>query len=137
MQNKIFIITIFFTLFVNAQSNNLALSTAVTDEYHGIKVLDQYRNLENLKDPVTISWMKSQTDYANSVLSSISNRNYYLNKRLDFDKRAGYSVSDLRLTSNDKYFYLKRNVGEKSAKVYYRKGYNGSEISVLLFALRS
>ncbi|AQW90782.1 TPA: prolyl oligopeptidase family serine peptidase [Elizabethkingia anophelis] len=128
MQNKIFIITIFFTLFVNAQSNNLALSTAVTDEYHGIKVLDQYRNLENLKDPVTISWMKSQTDYANSVLSSISNRNYYLNKRLDFDKRAGYSVSDLRLTSNDKYFYLKRNVGEKSAKVYYRKGYNGSEI---------
>ncbi|WP_260255433.1 prolyl oligopeptidase family serine peptidase, partial [Elizabethkingia anophelis] len=41
---------------------------------------------------------------------------------------AGYSVSDLRLTSNDKYFYLKRNVGEKSAKVYYRKGYNGSEI---------
>ncbi|ATL43777.1 prolyl oligopeptidase family serine peptidase [Elizabethkingia sp. HX WHF] len=128
MQNKIFIITIFFTLFVNAQSNNLALSTAVTDEYHGIKVVDQYRNLENLKDPVTIGWMKSQTDYANSVLSSISNRNYYLNKSLDFDKRAGYSVSDLRLTSNDKYFYLKRNVGEKSAKVYYRKGYNGSEV---------
>lgn len=128
MQNKIFIITVFFTLFINAQSNNLAFSTVVTDEYHGIKVVDQYRNLEDLKDPLTISWMKSQTDYADSVLSSISNKNYYLNKRLDFDKRAGYSVSDLRITSNDKYFYLKRNVGEKSAKVYYRKGYNGSEV---------
>ena len=76
--------------------------------------------------------MKSQTDYANSVLSSISNRNYYLNKSLDFDKRAGYSVSDLRLTSNDKYFLFKKKCRRKNRlKVYYRKGYNGSEVMLL------
>ena len=126
---------LYILLFINsvsslviAQKTNLAPSVPVTDEYHGIKVVDEYRNLEDLKNPATINWMKSQTDYANTVLTSIPNRDYYFNKREDFDKRVGYHVSDLRITCNDKYFYLKRNAGEKAYKVYFRNGFNGNEI---------
>ena len=71
--------------------------------------------------------MKSQTDFAISIINKIPNKNFYLNQRLELDKRQGFSVSDLSITSNDKYFYLKTNAGEKSAKVYYRNGFNGKE----------
>lgn len=61
-------------------NKNIAPSIPATDEYHGIKVVDEYRNLEDLKDPATINWMKSQTDYTNSVLSQIPKKNFYLEK---------------------------------------------------------
>ncbi|MCL8535320.1 prolyl oligopeptidase family serine peptidase [Chryseobacterium gallinarum] len=129
MQYKIFI-TIFSSVFLGAQSNNLFQPVPVTDNHFGIKIIDDYRNLENLQDPKVISWMKSQSDFTISVLNAIPNRNYYLNKRLEFDKREGYTLSDLKITGNNKYFYLKRNVGEKTAKVYYRNGFAGKEILI-------
>lgn len=115
------------TTSLKAQFNNHAPSVPASDSYFGLKIIDEYRNLENLKDPAVTNWMKSQSDFTTSVLSSIPNRDYYSNKRLEFDKREGYSISDLKVTRNDKYFYLKRNVGEKTAKVYYRNGFNGKE----------
>lgn len=127
MQNKIFIIVIFFTLFYHAQSTNLAPSESVTEDYFGIKIVDQYRNLENLEDPKTITWMKSQSDFASSVLNTIPNRNYYIDKRLEIDKKQGFYISDLKITNDDKYFYLKKNAEEKVAKVYYRNGFTGKE----------
>lgn len=128
MNYKLFL-SLFF-LIINlfkAQKNNLALSIPAKEEYFGIKIIDEYRNLENLKDLNTTDWMRSQTNYSNSVLSKIPKRNYYVEKRLELDKRQGYSILDLKITGNDKYFYLKRNAGEKTAKVYYRSGFEGEE----------
>ncbi|UZU00233.1 hypothetical protein ODZ84_20190 [Chryseobacterium fluminis] len=96
------------------------------DEYFGTKIVDSYRNLE-VNDALTMNWMKSQTDYTNAVLGKIPNWDNYLKTRLTLDKKQGYSVSDLRITSNDKYFYLKRNAGEKTSKIYYRLGFKGKE----------
>lgn len=127
MRNKIFIITLFFTVLLKAQLNNLAPSIPVTEDYFGVKIVDEYRNLENLQDSKVTNWMKSQSGFTKFILNSIPNKNYYLDKRLEFDKRQGYSVSDSKLIGNDKYFYLKRNVGERTAKVYYRNGFNGTE----------
>ncbi|AJW64135.1 Prolyl endopeptidase precursor [Elizabethkingia miricola] len=129
MRNIIFIITTFFSCIslLNAQKSNLALSVPTVDEYFGIKINDEYRNLEDLKDPKVISWMKSQADYTNSILNQIPKKNYYVEKRLEFDKRKLFSISNVRITSNDKYFYLKKNANEKISKVYYRKGLKGEE----------
>ena len=124
----------YLLLFINsvsslviAQKTNLAPSVPVTDEYHGIKVVDEYRNLENLKDPATINWMKSQTDYANSIVGKLPYKEYFINERLKFDKRSGYWISDLKITGNDLYFYLKKSAAEKKQKLYYRKGLKGKE----------
>ncbi|WP_343609655.1 prolyl oligopeptidase family serine peptidase [Chryseobacterium oranimense] len=130
---KIILIIIgkFCILNISAQKINKAVSKPVTDLYFDTKIVDEYRNLENLENPQTINWMKSQTAYANSVLNLIPKRNYYIEKRLEFDKRRGYSVSELKMTKNDKYFYLKRNANEKIAKLYY--GERGSEKEELLY----
>lgn len=123
---KIFIAT-FFPLLVIAQKTNVAPSFKATDDYFGTKITDDYRNLENLKDSSTAKWIESQTKYANSVISKIPNKDNYVNQRLEFDKRKGYSVSNLRITVNDKYFYLKKSSEERTAKIYFRNGFNGKE----------
>ncbi|MCJ7935736.1 MAG: prolyl oligopeptidase family serine peptidase [Chryseobacterium sp.] len=129
MRKLIFvIITGFYILPVHAQKNNLAPSKPVTEDYFGVKIVDEYRNLEDLQNPITTNWMQSQTNYTNSILNQIPKRNFYLEKRLEFDKRQGYSVSDLKVTHNDKYFYLKKNGDEKVAKLYYRNGFSGQEV---------
>ncbi|MDV7697832.1 prolyl oligopeptidase family serine peptidase [Chryseobacterium soli] len=121
----IFINIILQIIFLNVQK---APSVTITNDYFGTKIVDKYRNLENLQDSQTLKWMKSQTAYTNSVLDLIPKRKYYTEKRLEFDKRQGYSVSDLKITGNDRYFYLKKNGDEKVDKLYYRDGFLGKEI---------
>lgn len=122
----LFINFIFFGL-SNAQKSNPAPSIPSTDEYFDNKIVDDYRNLENLKDTATIKWMRSQTNHANSVLEKLPYKNYYINERLKFDKRGRYSISELKITGNDLYFYLKKDAYEKVEKLYYRKGFKGQE----------
>lgn len=128
MKIKIFLIISFSSFFTSAQKTKLPQSKPTIDEYFGTKIIDDYRNLENLDDIQNIEWMKSQTAYTNSALDLIPNKNYYLNKRLEFDKRQGYSISNLKVTSNDNYFYLRKNDTEKVAKLYYKEGFSGKEI---------
>jgi len=120
---------IFFEL-INAQTTNLAPSKPFIDEYFGTKIVDEYRNLENLKDPKTIQWMKDQTKYAHNLLKNISNREYYIDKRIEFDKRQSFSVSNINVTENDYYFYLKKRPEENTAKVWYRKNFEGKEVEI-------
>lgn len=129
MKQLIFIIiSIFYFSLLNAQKNNPAPSIAATDEYFGVKIVDEYRNLEDLDNPSTKKWMREQTDYTNSILDKIPKRKFYLERRLEFDKRQGYSISNLNITNNDKYFYLKKNGNDKVAKLYYRETFSGEEI---------
>ncbi|WP_265129417.1 prolyl oligopeptidase family serine peptidase [Chryseobacterium oranimense] len=110
-----------------SQNTNLAPSVPVTEKYFGTQIVDEYRNLEDLEDPAVSNWMKSQTGYADLVLDKIPNRKYYLETRLKLDERQGYSVSDLKITGNDKYFYLKRNAEEKTSRLYFKSGLDGRE----------
>lgn len=129
MKNLIFvIIAILYVLPVKAQKNNLAPSKPVTENYFGTKIIDEYRNLEDLQNAGTINWMQSQTNYTNSILNQIPKKNYYVEKRLEFDRRQGYFISDFEITDNDKYFYLKKNGDEKIARLYYKEGFLGQEV---------
>ena len=42
-----------------------------TDTYHGVKVVDDYRWLENWDDPKVQEWSASQNTYARSVLDGL------------------------------------------------------------------
>lgn len=114
----------------NAQKSNLAPSVTAIDEYFGVKVIDEYRNLENLQDPSTSKWMLDQTKYSIAALSKIPNRQYYIDKRLEFEKRKSFSVTNINVTENDFYFYLKKKPEENIIKLFFRKGFNGSEMEI-------
>src|SRR4051812_12703062 len=46
----------------------------VTDEYHGVKVTDPYRWLENTDAPEVEAWTHAQTDCARRYLDQLSER---------------------------------------------------------------
>jgi len=45
----------------------------VTDTYFGTSVTDNYRWLEDIKDPKVVSWFKAQADYTNDVINRLVN----------------------------------------------------------------
>jgi prolyl oligopeptidase len=47
---------------------------AVTDDYYGIKVVDPYRYMEDLKNPQVEAWFKAQNDYTRGLLARIPGR---------------------------------------------------------------
>lgn len=59
-QQKLFLsFPLLIAAFYNAQKTNPAPSQPVTDEYFGMKITDEYRNLEDLENLSTKEWMKS------------------------------------------------------------------------------
>src|SRR5579863_6513120 len=46
----------------------------VTDDYHGVRVSDPYRWLEDQDSPETRAWIKAQDDYTRRILDELSGR---------------------------------------------------------------
>src|SRR5580658_2984525 len=98
-----------------------------TDTYFGLKIVDPYRNLENLDDPAVKSWIKAQADYTRATLDSLSGRAALLAKIQKYGNAAPASVSDVTRLAGERYFYLKTLADEDLAKLYIRDGVDGKE----------
>lgn len=104
---------------------------SVVNEYHGIKVEDPYRYMEDLSNPEVINWMKANTKYAESVLNSIPGKSEMIKKMEEMDSRTASRISNLNITDNDLYYYLKTRPEDQTGKLYFRKGYEGEEVLLL------
>ncbi len=100
----------------------------VVEEYCGKKITDPYRYMEDLQDPEVQNWFKSQADYSRSVLNDIPGRKALIDKMHEFDMRKSSRISKLRITDNDRYFYLKTTPNDEVGKLFCRDGYEGKEI---------
>jgi prolyl oligopeptidase len=98
----------------------------VTDDYFGMKVTDNYRWLENMKDSTVVNWFKAQADYTNSFLDKIPGRDSLVESFKRLDALTPVRISDI-VRKNDRYFYKKLLPDEKVGKLYYRDGENGPE----------
>jgi len=56
---------------VYAEKPPIAKGNPVIDHYHGIKVVDEFRWLENWNDPAVRKWSEEQNAYARSVLDHL------------------------------------------------------------------
>ncbi len=97
----------------------------VTDTYFGTPFVDNYRYMENLKDPEVQSWMKAQDDYTRRVLAAIPGRDA-LAARIET-----LMGGDLRRTDftrrGHRLFYQTAAAGENLFKLAYRDGVDGPE----------
>ena len=79
-----------------------------TDVYHGIRVGDPYRWLEDMKSEETLVWAKAQDETTKRFVSKVPTRSA-LQKRLDelvrFDRYA------TPIKANGRYFFIKRDAG--------------------------
>ncbi|MCE7066150.1 prolyl oligopeptidase family serine peptidase [Dyadobacter sp. CY326] len=120
------------TTFCFAQSDqvNPALPASpkrpVIDTYFGKKVTDNYRWLEDMTKPETVSWFKSQGDYSNVVLDQIPGRNQLIETFTEYDKLLAVRYGEI-IKRGNLYFYRKTLPSEKVGKIYVREGKSGSE----------
>jgi len=77
----------------------------VADTYFGTKIIDNFRWIEDLKNPEVQSWFKAQNDYTRSVLDRIPGRDRLRARIAELDD-AGVRVSGWQSFSG-RLFYLK------------------------------
>ena len=120
---------------IKAQSADVSSSTLppvapvrpVTDDYFGTKVVDPYRYMENLKDPVVQAWFEAQDDYTRAVLGKIPGRQELLDRIKQLDQSAPYQIGDVQRYQGERYYYRKIVATEEVSKLYERDGLSGNE----------
>jgi prolyl oligopeptidase len=98
------------------------------DEYHGTKVSDPYRWLEDDRSAETGAWVKSQNEVTFSYLNKIPFKGKIFS---DLEKASNYPRYTAPRKKGD-YFYFYKNDGLQNQSVLYRqKGLNGTPELVL------
>lgn len=90
------------------------------NKYHGIEIVDEYSNLEDLNDSTVIDWMRNQSDYAFSTLNKIPGRKNLIELQKSLYTESDTYYSFVRYSSNGRFFYIKRKEKEKNPKIYYK-----------------
>lgn len=111
------------------QSPPVAPVRPVIDDYHGTKVSDPYRYMENLQDPAVQSWFKAQNDYTRAVLASIPGRRHLLARIEELDQSVPRVTA--RRLPGDLYLVTARLPGENVSKLYLRRGLSGQDTLLL------
>ena len=104
-----------------------APSRPVVDVLHGVTVRDPYRNLENLKDPETLAWLKAQGDYTSEQLSRIEGREAISRRIEALAKASGDVVRNVVRMPRERIYFLRRKVGENQLKLVMRQGLEGPD----------
>ena len=97
----------------------------VTDDYFGTQVVDNYRYLEDGKDPQVQAWMKAQADYTRAELDQLPGRQALLDRIHELSNSDTRRVAFVR--RGQRYFYLQFEPNAALPKLYYRDGLKGEE----------
>jgi prolyl oligopeptidase len=96
----------------------------VIDMFHGTKVLDNYRWLENGNSPETQKWVEQEMSYTRGMLNRLLGRDV-LHKRLTELLSIG-SVTQPVIAGRH-YFYTRREGMQNQPILYVREGLNGPD----------
>jgi prolyl oligopeptidase len=97
---------------------------AVADMFHGTKVVDKYRWLEDGKSPATEKWVEEEMAYTRSMLDRLPGREA-IHARLTQLLSIG-SVTPPMIAGRH-YFYTKREGMQNQPILYVREGLNGED----------
>lgn len=106
----------------------LANKQPIADNYFGKKLVDDYRYMENFRDPVVQQWVKTQANFTINTLAQIPERNTFLNRLMELDTSSQAKVFDIIRLDSGKIFYLKIEPQDNISKLYMRKSMNEEEI---------
>jgi len=100
---------------------------SVTEEYCGINITDDYRNLENLQDSTVIKWFKKQETYAENILNKIKGRDDLFDKMKDYETRNDYETYWIKVLPNGNHFFLKHYAKDNAPMVYMKSSKENQE----------
>ncbi|MBS0208814.1 MAG: S9 family peptidase [Planctomycetes bacterium] len=99
----------------------------VVDDYHGTRITDPYRYMEDFKAPDVQAWVKRQADYTDATLHAIPGRAALLKRIDELDAGTPFTLFGITRRPNGDLFYFKQLASENVAKVYLRDGRTGAE----------
>ncbi|HEY1949625.1 MAG TPA: prolyl oligopeptidase family serine peptidase [Bryobacteraceae bacterium] len=91
----------------------------VTDVYHGIKVVDDYRWLENFNNPQVKKWVATENEYTQSVLNKIQSRAKIASELQALVKKVPVSRRDLQVAGSKLFAIESRPPRDQPALVVY------------------
>jgi prolyl oligopeptidase len=100
------LITLMGTLPLIAQSPRTD-KRPVAETYHGVKVTDDYRWLENFDDPAVKAWAKAQNAYSRGILDELPERKSILEELFRYDDQQPARYVEIQIKG--KIFALKRD----------------------------
>jgi prolyl oligopeptidase len=89
------------------------------DTYHGVKVTDPYRWLEDMKSEKTHLWIKAQDELTNNQLKAVPERES-IRKRIS--ELSNFDLYSIPVKRNGYYFYTRTAAGSSRQILYVRKG---------------
>jgi prolyl oligopeptidase len=137
---KILIFLLFFSLilkFNNAQILQsskiwnypfIAPDTAI-DDYFGRKVIDPYRNLENMENEYIKTWMKNQNIFYDSIIQNITFRDS-IKKELKTLSKMGKKWTGYSRIAGNRIFYTIGNLSDYNIKLVYIDSLNAEPIEL-------
>lgn len=114
-------------LFAGDDMHPIAPVQAVTDDYHGQRITDPYRYMENFSSPAVQKWVKEQATWAERTLRAIPGRDALLNRIVELDAGAPHTAFGVARQPNGTWFYFKQRAAENVAKIYVRDSAGGEE----------
>ena len=99
------------------------------DDYHGVKVADPYRWLENGQDPEVVKWLEAQGGYTRTYLDRFAERSA-IKSRLE-KLYAAPSISAPQVVK-DRYFFRRREGSQNHSVLFVREGSYKAEPKVLI-----
>src|SRR5579864_4476416 len=100
----------------------------VVDDYHGHKVSDPYRWLEDAQSPQTQRFVEEQNGYTKQVLDSIPGKDKL---RARLEQLLSIGRLEAPQPSGRYYFYERREGQQNQGVVYVREGINGKDRSLI------
>jgi len=97
----------------------------VVDDYHGVKVPDPYRWLEDLDAPETRDWIAAQNRLTDSALAALPGREA-LRARLAELQR--FTRFGLPLRRDTRWFWMQRDPGQEQSVLYTAAGPDAAQI---------
>jgi prolyl oligopeptidase len=91
----------------------------VTDVYHGVKVVDDYRWLEDFHDPQVKKWVAAENNYTLSVLGKIQSRAKLASEMEALFKQVSVSHRDLQVAGSKLFAMESRPPREQPELVMY------------------
>lgn len=101
----------------------------VVDDYNGMKITDNYRWLEDMKNPEVQSWFKEQANFSQTIINKIPGRDALYQEMMKLDQLKDAVFGNI-ITNNGNYYYQKTLKNEKVAKLYSRPIKGGAEVLI-------
>ena len=98
----------------------------VVDNYFGTKVVDNYRYMEDLKNPEVQKWMKAQANYTRATLDTLPGRSALRARIAEMLQSTPLFITGLQIV-NQHYYTLRLPVGAQQRKLYVREGVAGTD----------